>query len=106
MFFPQAYLESKRSPWDNSSAFRTDYSGNDFSKEDYDYSNDFFGSYLHDTSLILPERLIGPRAWSHYARIDHYTFFPYTMFHFQRNYRSAIVNTNTLGFRAQELSDV
>ncbi len=27
------------------------------------------------------------------------------MFHFQRNYRSAIVNTNSLGFRARELVD-
>ncbi len=27
------------------------------------------------------------------------------MFHFQRNYRSAIVNTNHLGFRAKELNE-
>ena len=87
------------------SDFRTDYSGNDFSKEDYDYSKDFYGPYLQDTSLTLPERLIGPRAWTHYLRTNEYTLFPFTMFHLQRNYRSAIVNTNHLGFRAKELSN-
>jgi hypothetical protein len=104
MVFPQAYLESKKSR-ENTPTFRTDYSKNDFSKEDYDYSKDFFGPYLEDTSLSLPERLIGPRAFRHYLRIDHYTLFPFTMFHFQRNYRSAVVNTNSLGFRARELID-
>ncbi len=103
MFFPQAYLESKRSS--RTVVFRTDYSKNDFSKEDYDYSKDFLGPHLEDTSLSLPERILGPRAFKHYLRIDHYTLFPYSMFHFQRNYRSAIVNTNQLGFRARELSE-
>lgn len=104
VFYPQATSEKKKLSGSNVPAFRTDYSSNDFSKEDYDYSKDFFSSYLPDHTLILPERLIGPRAWKHYARIDHYTLFPFTMFHFQRNYRSVIVNTNNLGFRAKELS--
>ena len=83
----------------------SDYSCNDFSKENYDYTKDFYGPYLQNTSLTLPERLIGPRAMGHYLRVDHYTLFPFTMFHVQRNYRSAIVNTNHLGFRAREFSD-
>ena len=105
LMFPQVYQESQRAGRDSSTAFRMDYESNDFSGETYDYRGDFFGPYLHDTSLILPQRLIGPRAWSHYARVDHYTLFPFTMFHFQRNYRSAIVNTNQLGFRARELKE-
>ena len=105
IFFPQAYLETKRKPLKNLSPFRTDYSSNDFSKENYDYTKDFYGPYLQNTSLTLPERLIGPRAMAHYLRLDHYTLFPFTMFHLQRNYRSAIVNTNHLGFRAREFSD-
>ncbi len=96
-------LRVKELPLKNASAFRTDYSSNDFSKENYDYSKDFYGPYLQNTSLTLPERLIGPRALEHYLRLDHYTLFPFTMFHLQRNYRSAIVNTNHLGFRAREL---
>jgi hypothetical protein len=105
IFFPRAYAEPKKSSLKNTSAFRTDYSGNDFSKENYDYNKDFFGKYLQNTALSLPERLIGPRALDHYLRVDHYTLFPFTMFHFQRNYRSAIVNTNHLGFRAKELNE-
>ena len=105
IFFPGAYLDGKRSTSKNTSPFRTDYSSNDFSKENYDYTKDFYGPYLQNTSLSLPERLIGPRALEHYFRVDHYTLFPFTMFHFQRNYRSAIVNTNHLGFRARELNE-
>jgi hypothetical protein len=103
IFFPQVYADRKNSSLKNASTFRTDYSSNDFSKENYDYKKDFFGKYLQDTSLSLPARLIGPRALEHYLQVDHYTLFPFTMFHFQRNYRSAIVNTNHLGFRAKEL---
>jgi hypothetical protein len=85
--------------------FRTDYRGNDFSGEDYDYRQDCFGPYLQDSSLKLWERLIGPRACEHYMRLDNFTLFPFTMFHFQRNYRSQVVNTNSLGFRARNLAD-
>ncbi len=85
--------------------FRTDYRSNDFSREDYDYSKDIFGPYLNDASLKLWERLIGRRACEHYMRLDNFTLFPFTMFHFQRNYRSRVVNTNSLGFRARELAD-
>lgn len=105
IFFPRAYAEHVKSSLKNTSAFRTDYSGNDFCKENYDYHKDFFGIYLQNTALSLPARLIGPRALDHYLRVDHYTLFPFTMFHFQRNYRSAIVNTNHLGFRAKELNE-
>ncbi len=104
IFFPKAYSNSKRLSSKDASTFRTDYSANDFSKEDYDYNKDFYGPHLQNTSLSLPERLIGPRAFAHYLRSDHYTLFPFTMFHVQRNYRSAIVNTNHLGFRALEFS--
>jgi hypothetical protein len=105
VFFPQAYLESKKSLKNEVPALRTDYRKNDFSKENYDYAKDFFNPHLQNTSLSLAARLIGPRACRHYERIDYYTLFPFTMFHFQRNYRSAIVNTNHLGFRGRELSD-
>jgi hypothetical protein len=105
IFFPQLYAEPKKTSLKNTPGCRTDYSSNDFSNENYSYKKDFFGKYLHDTSLILAERLIGPRALQHYLRVDHYTLFPFTMFHFQRNYRSAIVNTNHLGFRAKELDE-
>ncbi len=111
IFFPQPQVENKKTFLDKKnfldkvSTFRTDYSSNDFSKEDYDYTKDFYGPYLHNTSLGLSERLIGPRAVKHYLRISHYTLFPFTMFHVQRNYRSAVINTNHLGFRARELND-
>jgi hypothetical protein len=104
VFFPQAYRESKKSSHDTAQVFRQDYRKNDFSEEKYDYTKDFWGPHLQDNLLKPPARLIGPRAYEHYLRVDYYTLFPFTMFHFQRNYRSAIVNTNNLGFRARELS--
>ena len=91
-------------PKDKISA-RTDYSSNDFSHDNYDYSKDAFGPFLNNDSLTLPERIIGPKAFKHYLRIDHYTLFPYTMLHFQRNYKSKVVNTNNLGYRAKNLSE-
>lgn len=111
MFFPRPDVKNnltaldKKNYLDKVSTFRTDYSSNDFSKEDYDYTKDFYGSYLQNTSLTLSERLIGPRAAKHYLRISYYTLFPFTMFHVQRNYRSAVINTNHLGFRAQEFNE-
>ncbi len=86
-------------------AVRTDYTANDFSADGRDYAQEAFGPYLHDARLKLPRRLIGPAAYQHYLNVNAYTLFPYTMFHFQRRYRSPVVNTNSLGYRARELAD-